>query len=78
VLAPNNNLLSISRDKDISIAVEPVAEAKNYENMHEAQILAMGSCSDLSLDIAAFSCLSKLADTTDSHFDVEGNYSKSL
>lgn len=46
--------------------------------MHEAQILAMSSCSDLSLDIAAFSCLSKLADTTDSHFDVEGNYSKSL
>lgn len=31
LLAPKNNLLSISRDKDISITVEPVAEAKNYE-----------------------------------------------
>jgi len=53
-------------------------EAKNYDNMHEAQLTAMSSCSELSLDIAAFSCLSKLADTSDSHFDSEGNYSKSL
>eukprot|EP00388_Colpodella_angusta_P000108 GDKJ01000393.1.p1 GENE.GDKJ01000393.1~~GDKJ01000393.1.p1 ORF type:complete len:1391 (+),score=103.62 GDKJ01000393.1:267-4439(+) len=31
LLAPKNNLLSISRDKDIPLSVEPVAEAKNYE-----------------------------------------------
>jgi hypothetical protein len=46
--------------------------------MHEAQLVAMSACSELSLDIAAFCCLSKLADTSDSHFDHEGNYSKSL
>ncbi|MEA5141280.1 M12 family metallo-peptidase [Arcicella rigui] len=31
LLTPKNNFLSISRDKDISLSVEPVAEAKNYE-----------------------------------------------
>lgn len=46
--------------------------------MQEAQLLAIAGCGDLSLDILAFSCISKLADTTDSHFDVEGNYSKWL
>jgi hypothetical protein len=53
-------------------------DAKNYENMHEAQLTVISGCGELTLDIAAFSCLSKLADTTDSHFDVEGNYSKWL
>jgi len=43
--------------------------------MHEAQLLAMVNCSDLSLDIAAFCCLCKLADTQDCHFDPEGGYS---
>lgn len=52
--------------------------AKNYENNHEAQLEAMKSCSDLSLDMAAFSCLCKLADLEGSHFDSEGNYSKTL
>jgi hypothetical protein len=53
-------------------------DAKNYENMHEAQALVISGCGDLSLDIVAFSCLSKLADTTDSHFDIEGNYANWL
>ena len=53
-------------------------DAKNYENMHEAQLLAIAGCGELSFDIVAFSCLSKLADTSDSHFDVEGNYAKWL
>ena len=53
-------------------------DAKNYENMHEAQLLAIAACGELSFDIVAFSCLSKLADTNDSHFDVEGNYAKWL
>ena len=55
-----------------------INEAKNYDNMHEAQLVAMSACSELSLDVAAFCCLTKLADTSDSHFDQEGNYSKSL
>lgn len=38
----------------------------------------MVHCSEMSLDIAAFSCLSKLSDMTDSHFDSEGGYSKPL
>jgi hypothetical protein len=37
-------------------------ESKNYDNMHESQLQAMQFCSDLSLDILAFSCLSKLAE----------------
>jgi hypothetical protein len=53
-------------------------DAKNYENMHEAQLAAISGCGDLSFDIAAFCCLSKLADSSDSHFDVEGNYAKWL
>lgn len=38
----------------------------------------MKSCTELSLDMAAFSCLCKLADLEGSHFDSEGNYSKTL
>jgi hypothetical protein len=53
-------------------------DAKNYDNMHESQLVAMGFCSELTLDTAAFSCLSKLSEMTDSNFDAQGNYTKTL
>jgi len=46
-----------------------VSDAKNFDNMHESQLLAMTYCSELTLDTAAFSCLSKLSEMTDSNFD---------
>lgn len=53
-------------------------ESKNYDNMHDSQLQSMQFCSELSLDVSAFSCLSKLADMSDSNFDSEGNYTKTL
>ena len=55
-----------------------VNDAKCYENMHEALLTSIQGCSELALDILAFSCLSKLADSSESHFDAEGNYAKWL
>lgn len=51
-----------------------INDAKNYENMHESQFAAISGCGDLSFDIAAFCCLSKLADSSENHFNDEGNY----
>ena len=38
-------------------------DSKNYENQHEAQLQAITVCGELSLDIAAFCFLSKIADS---------------
>lgn len=47
---------------------------KSYSNMHESALKAMEYCSELTLDIVAFSVLTKLAEITETHFDNEGNY----
>ena len=42
---------------------------KNYTNMHETQLQALQTCSDLTKDVVPFSIIAKFCDSTEPALD---------